>query len=67
MFRLVWMRALISAANGEHLTPELDYDSFYMRLGLDPDVEHEPSEVNRAYRQLALQVHPDKKGKVGQV
>ena len=52
---LVWIRALTAAAKGEHKPPELDYDSFYARLGLNPEDEHEPSAVNRAFRQLALQ------------
>ena len=59
-FFLVWIRALTAAANGEHKLPELDYDRLYEKLGLDPEIEHEPSAVNRAFRQLALQ---DKSGK----
>ncbi len=54
-FKLVWIRALTAAAKGEHKPPELDYASLYERLGLDPEVDHEPSAVNRAFRQLALQ------------
>lgn len=59
----IWIKALQLSAKGES-SFEIDYSSFYTRLGLDPDQHPDASTINRAYRKKALKVHPDKGGDI---
>lgn len=51
------------AARGEHKAPVIDYAECYARLGLDPNMEHEPSVVNRAFRTAVAQSPEGRDGK----
>jgi hypothetical protein len=60
---LVWIKALTAAASTDY-TPELDYQQCCGKMNLDPTMEHNAQEINRAYRKKALEIHPDKGGKL---
>ncbi|KAJ1412142.1 hypothetical protein B484DRAFT_422924 [Ochromonadaceae sp. CCMP2298] len=59
----IWIKALTAAASADY-TPELDYQQCCGKMNLDPTMEHNAQEINRAYRKKALEIHPDKGGKL---
>jgi curved DNA-binding protein CbpA len=61
---IVWMRALINAANGIGGPTTFNFDEYYALLSLDKTEELTTSALNKAYRKAALKNHPDKGGNV---
>ena len=55
IYIVVWLKALSSAACGEHHHPAVDYEYYYNRLGLDSTLDYEPSVVNRTFRNLVAE------------
>jgi hypothetical protein len=63
-FSVVWIKALINAANGVGGPTTFNFDEYYELLSLDKSEELTTSSLNKAYRKAALKNHPDKGGNV---
>lgn len=54
----MWIKAIEAASEGNFGRVVIDYTPFYNILGLSKDSEISASDINRAYRKLALKMHP---------
>jgi preprotein translocase subunit Sec63 len=61
---LVWVKAIEAASEGNFGRIIIDYEQYFDLLGLNKDEELTTSAVNKAYRKLALKLHPDKGGDI---
>jgi len=54
----MWVKAIEAASEGNFGRVVKDFSPYYELLGLRIDAEITPSDINRAYRKLALKMHP---------
>lgn len=58
------MKAIEAASEGNFGRIVIDYEPYFDLLGLNKDEPLTASAVNKAYRKLALKLHPDKGGDI---
>ena len=60
----MWIKALEKAATGEVGAVTINFDDFFVALGMERDSSYTLTELNKCYRKAALKNHPDKGGDV---